>query len=192
MLRPLFHRDFRLLWLGQSVSMFGNALYGIALPFQIIELGGTSAQLGTGFAIFFAAQLIVSLFGGAIVDRVPRRNVILASDITSGAVVGAVATLGILGVLRIPHLYIASAFFGVASSFYAPAMTAILPELIPHDGLVAGNSLRSLAGPSARVLGPVLGGLLVTKSGPPVAFALDSGTFVFSFAVFFLAHPARR
>jgi MFS family permease len=192
MLQPLRHRDFRLLWMGQSVSMFGNAVYGVALPFQILALGGSPVQLGTGFAIFSASQLLVVLVGGALVDRLPRRNVILASDLVSGLVVGAIAVLGLTRVLQITHLYIASAFFGVAFSFYTPAMTAIMPELVPKDVLVAGNSLRSLTGQGARVLGPLLGGLIVTAAGPPIAFALDASSFIFSFLVFLLAHPPRH
>jgi MFS family permease len=192
MLQPLGHRDFRLLWMGQSVSMLGNAVYGVALPFQILALGGSPVQLGTGFAIFSASQLLVVLVGGALVDRLPRRSVILASDLVSGLVVSAIAVLGLTGVLQITHLYVASAFFGVAFSFYTPAMTAIMPELVPKDVLVAGNSLRSLTGQGARVLGPLLGGLIVTAAGPPIAFALDAGSFVFSFLVFLLADPPRR
>src|SRR6202171_5911909 len=172
MLQPLRHRDFRLLWMGQSVSTLGNALYSVALPFQILALGGSPLQLGTGFAIFSTAQLVVIL--------------------VSGLVVGVIATLGATGSLQIPHLYIASAFFGVAFSFYTPAMTAIMPELVPKDVLVAGNSLRSLSAEGARVVGPLLGGVIVAAAGPPVAFALDSGTFIFSFLVFLFAHSPRR
>jgi len=191
-LQPLRHRDFRLLWIGQSVSQVGNALYYVALPFQILALGGSPLQLGIGFTIFSTAQLLVILFGGAIVDRLPRRQVILASDLASGVVVGAVAVLGLTGHLQIAYLYVASAFFGVAFSFYTPAMSAIMPELVPSDVLVAGNALRGLAGQSARVVGPLLGGLVVAKAGPPLAFAIDAATFFFSFVVFFLASPPKR
>lgn len=191
-LQPLRHRDFRLLWVGQSVSQVGNALYYVALPFQILALGGSPLQLGIGFTIFSTAQLVVILFGGAIVDRFPRRPVILASDFASGVVVGVVAVLGLTGHLQIAHLYVASAFFGVAFSFYTPAMSAIMPELVPADVLLAGNALRGLAGQSARVVGPLLGGLVVARAGPPLAFAIDAATFFFSFVVFFLATPPRR
>jgi len=191
-LEPLRHRDFRLLWIGQSVSMLGNALYSVALPFQILGLKGTPLQLGTGFAIYSTSQLLVILFGGAIVDRLPRRRVILTSDLASGVVVGAVAVLGLTGSLQIPHLYAASAFFGIASAFYLPAMSAIMPELVPKDVLVAGNSLRGLSRQSARILGPLVGGFIVSALGPPVAFGLDAASFLISFLVFLLANPPHR
>jgi len=191
-LEPLRHRDFRLLWVGQSVSMLGNALYSVALPFQILQLKGTPLQLGTGFTIYSIAQLVTILFGGAIVDRLPRRRVILASDLISAVVVGAVALLGMTGRLQIAHLYVASAFFGAAFSFYTPAMSAIMPELVPSDVLVPGNALRGLSGQTARVIGPLLGGLIVTAAGPPVAFGLDAASFAISFGVFFFARPPRH
>ena len=88
---PLRHRDFRLLWTGQTVSMVGNFVHGVALPFQILALHGSPLQLGTGFAIFATAQLVTILFGGALVDRLPRRRVILTMDLLSTVVV-AIAT----------------------------------------------------------------------------------------------------
>src|SRR5260370_39580086 len=94
MLAPLRHRDFRLLLFGQTVSIFGNQLSFVALPFQILALKGTALQLGTGFTIFATAQLATVLFGGALVDRLSRRRVILGTDVSSGVVAGAAAWLG--------------------------------------------------------------------------------------------------
>lgn len=191
-LAPLRHRDFRLLFVGQSVSVVGNQMYAIALPFQILALGGSPLQLGTGFTIFAAAQLVTVLFGGALVDRFPRRRVILTMDLLSAVVVALVAGLGLSHRLQIPHLYMLSAFFGATFSFYTPALSAIMPELIPADVLVPGNALRGLSTQSARVVGPLLGGLVVTTWGPPWAFAIDAATFAFSFGIFWSSNQLRR
>ncbi|HSS61250.1 MAG TPA: MFS transporter [Candidatus Limnocylindrales bacterium] len=192
LLAPLRHRDFRLLFIGQAVSMLGNQLYFVALPFQILALGGSPLQLGTGFTLFATAQLVTVLFGGALVDRLPRRLVILSMDLLSAVVVAVVAGLGLSHHLQIPYLFVLSAFFGATSSFYTPALSAILPELIPPDVLVPGNALRGLSTQSARVLGPLLGGVIVTALGPPWAFALDAATFAFSFVVFLYSRPPQR
>ena len=188
---PLRHRDFRLLWTGQTVSTFGNFVYAVALPFQILALGGTPLQLGLGVGISTAATLVFLLFGGAIVDRVPRRHVILASDFASGCVVTVIALLGFTGSLRIEHIYIASAVFGVTLAFFAPAMTAIIPELIPSDVLQAGNALRGLSRQISRVGGPLVGGVIVAAAGPPLAFAIDAATFFASFVALSLARPPK-
>lgn len=189
LLRPLRHRDFRLLWIGQSVSMVGNALYSVALPFQILALGGSAAELGIGFAVYAAAQLLTILFGGAIVDRVARRPIILMCDLSNALVVGAIALLGASGDLRIEHLYLTSAFSGLSASFYLPALSAIVPDLVPKEILIAGNSLRALSRQVARITTPLLGGLLVATAGPPVAFGIDALTFLASFIVFAAARP---
>ena len=191
-LEPLKHRDFRLLWMGQSVSQLGNSLYFIALPFQILKLGGTPLQLGLGFTASSAAQVVAVLFGGALVDRLPRRRVILALDLISTVVVALVAALAIIGRLQIAHIYVAAAFFGATVAFYNPAMNAIMPELVPKDVLVSGNALRSLSRQAARVIGPSIGGILVATAGPPSAFAIDAATFAFSFGVFLLSRPPLR
>jgi MFS family permease len=189
---PLRHRDFRLLWAGQTVSIFGNFIYGVALPFQILGLGGSALQLGIGASIASIAMILSLLVAGALVDRLPRRRVILVSDLISGIVTTAVAVLGLTGTLRIEHLYVASAFFGVAFSFVGPAISAIIPELIPADVLVPGNAVQGLSRQIAQVGGPVVGGAVVALSGAPMAFALDALTFFFSFAAVLLVAPRPR
>jgi len=191
-LEPLRHRDFRLLWTGQTVSSFGNFVYMVAVPFQILALGGSPLQLGLGAAINTGTMLVFLLLGGAIVDRLPRRRIILASDLASGCVVSVVAVLGFAGALRIEHLYVASAFFGMTSAFFMPAMTAIIPELVPADILQSGNAVRGLSRQTARIGGPVIGGLIVAVAGPPLAFAIDAATFFASFAALSRARPPRH
>lgn len=191
-LAPLRHRDFRLLFIGQAVSVAGNQMYTVALPFQILALGGSPLQLGVGFTVFAAAQLLTILFGGALVDRFPRRRVILTMDFLSAVVVAAVAALGLTHHLQIPYLYVMSAFFGATFSFYTPALSAIMPELIPADVLVPGNALRGISSQSSRIVGLLLAGLVVTTWGPPSAFAVDAATFAFSFVVFWFSRPSQR
>src|SRR5260370_2518654 len=154
MLAPLRHRDFRLLLFGQTVSIFGNQLSFVALPFQILALKGTALQLGTGFTIFATAQLATILFGGALVDRLSRRRVILGTDLISGVVVGAVAWLGVAHRLEISPLYILAAFFGATFSFYTPAMQAIMPELVPKEVLVPGHALAARSRQADPLLRP--------------------------------------
>ena len=189
LLEPLRHPDFRLLWTGQAVSVFGNFVFSVALPFQFFALGATPAQLGTGFAIVIGTQLVLLLYGGVIVDRVPRRRVILASDLVSGIVVSAVGGLSLAGALRIEHIYVAAVFFGAAAAFFNPAIGAIVPELVPPDILVQGNALRGISRQGARIVGPAVGGLLVVSAGPGWAFLFDGLTVFVSFGALLLTRP---
>jgi MFS family permease len=132
------------------------------------------------------------LLGGAIADRVPRRRIILASDLASGAVIGAVALLSATRELRLEHLYLASAVLGAARSFFVPAIEALVPEIVPRDVLQAANSIRGLSRQLGLLGGPLIGGLLVAFAGLPVAFGVDALTFFVSFGALWLARPPRR
>jgi MFS family permease len=190
-LHPLRNRDFRLLWTGQTVSIFGNFLHQVAVPFQLLALGASPIQLGIGASISTAMALVLFLFAGAIVDRVPRRRVILTCDLLSGIVVLAIALLSLTGNLRIEYIYIEAAFFGATGAFFMPAMGAIIPELVPADILVQGNTLRSFSRQGARLTGPVIGGLIVASAGPGWAFLADSLTFFVSFLALLAASSTR-
>jgi MFS family permease len=192
LLIPLRHRDFRLLWAGQTVSSFGNNVHSIALPFQLLALGATPLQLGIAVAINTATTVAFLLIGGAIADRLPRRTLIIASDLVGGCVVAVVALLSAAGQLRIEHVYVASVALGAADAFLRPAYNAIIADLVPGDILRAGNAARLLGRSLARIAGPTVGGLAVALGGPALAFGINALTFFFSFATLMFANPSRR
>ena len=189
---PLRHRDFRLLWTGQLVSVLGDMIHSVALPFQLLALGGGAVELGIWSATLSISFLIFSLIGGALSDRFPRRALILAGDLGAGLVVSAVAVLAALGQLRFEHLYVAAALFGAVEAFFLPSLMAIIPELVPGEILQSGNALRAMTRQIGFLVGPVAGGLLVATAGLPFAFAVDGATFFFSFIAFAIARPPRR
>lgn len=188
-LEPLRHRDFRLLWAGQTVSIFGTFIHGVALPFQVLALEGGPLELGLWGAIFSATTLVFILIGGAIADRFPRRRVMLASDIGMAVIVGAVALLSATNSLRLEHLYAEAVFFGAIASFHQPALNAIIPELVPGDVLQSGNAVRGMSRQIALLGGPVVGGLLVAFAGLPAAFGANAVAFVLSFAALLFVRP---
>ncbi len=177
---PLRHRDFRLLWVGQTFTIFGTFVTNVAYPFQILQLGGSAFELGVLVAIYAAVNLAFLLVGGAIADRVSRRMLIIVTESASSLVTGTVAILGMAHVLQIWHLYVTYAYFGAASAFSVPAVGAIIPDLVPEDILVQGNALRGLSRQIARVGAPVVGGILVAAISPAAAFVFDSATFFVS------------
>lgn len=192
LLLPLRHRDFRLLWTGQTVSSFGNNVHSVAMPFQLLALGATPVQLGIAVAINFATSIMFLLVGGAIADRLPRRTLIVASDLVGGCVVAVVALLSATGQLRIEYVYVLSFALGAADAFLRPAYNAIIADLVPRDILRAGNAARLLGRSLARIAGPTLGGLAVVIAGPALAFGINALTFFFSLATLLLARPPRR
>src|SRR5256886_3108057 len=189
---PLRHRDFRLLWLGQTVSVFGNFVHGVALPFQILAIGGGPLEIGLWGAIFSIASIVFLLLGGAVADRVPRRRLILANDLACGIAVAAIAALSATGNLRVGHLYVEAFVFGATHSFFEPALNAIIPELVPPEILQTGNAVRGTSRQIALIGGPIVGGLVIAGAGLPAAFGLDAATFFASFGAVWLARPPRR
>ena len=123
LLVPLRHRDFRLLWTGQTVSSFGNHVQGIAMPFQLLALGASPLQLGIAVALDTLSSVAFLLVGGAVADRVARRTLILASDLVGGCVVATLAFLSATEQLRIEHVYLARIALGAADAFLRPAYT---------------------------------------------------------------------
>jgi DHA3 family tetracycline resistance protein-like MFS transporter len=164
----------------------------VAVPFQLLAIGGSPLQLGITVAIETASAVAFFLLGGAIADRWQRRTLILLSDAVAGVVLAIVALLSVAGALRVEHLYLAAAALGAAEAFLSPAFNAIIAELVPGEILRAGNAARLLSRSAARILGPTVGGLIVAFVSPAAAFGVDALTFLFSFATLLFAHPDKR
>jgi MFS family permease len=192
-LEPLRHRDFRLLWIGQTSSRLGDSAYSVALPLQVLAIGGNPLQLGIVFSLSAVSRIALLLVGGSVVDRLPRRRVLIATDLAEGAIVTVIAVLGFTSRLQVEHLYLAAILFGASGAFFTPALSAIIPELVPSEILISGNALRGFSRQAGTILGPVLAGVLIALSGPPAAFAFDAATFGVSLVALLLisSRPAR-
>lgn len=183
LLDAMRHRDFRLFYAGQSVSFLGDMIFFLAMAWQVLELGGTAATLGFVTGAYMAAQVALLLLGGVLVDRFPRRRLILASDIAQGLLAAGLAALAFTGALTIPVLVVLSLAFGAAAALAMPAMGAFLPETVPVHHLASANSLYQGTRTVAMMLGPLIGGFLVAGPGPAAAFAFDAVTFAASVGV---------
>lgn len=177
---PLRHTPFVWFWLGQSISLVGDRVYSVALPFLVLELGGSAAQIGQVLAAYSVPQLLFLLTGGVLVDRFPRRLTMLVSSSLHALLLGIVLTLMVGGRLALSHLYILSGLFGLLSAFFMPATMSITPQLVPREVLSQANAMRSFASELAGVLGPPLGGVLVTLGNLSLALGFDMVTFVLS------------
>jgi MFS family permease len=180
LLEPLRRRSFRLYWAGQTTSAYGDQVFVIALALQVLGLGGGARELGLVNAAVGSALVLCLLFGGVMVDRLPRRAVMVASDLVRMTVLGYLGVASLTGSLRILSLAAAGVVYGAANAFFWPAKTAVLPELVVREQLMPANSLLSSAYRSSLIFGPGLGGLLVVTAGPGTAFLFDAATFAVS------------
>jgi MFS family permease len=184
LLAPLRHRTFRLLFGGQLVSDLGDWLDFLALIALIVyrwNLGPSAlAALSVAVALPFA---VIAPLSGVWADRLPRKTVMVAADLGRALVVfGLVVAPNLATVLALVFVR------GVFSTFFGPARQATIAAVVPHDDLLAANALSQLSFQLTKILGPVLGGLLLAAVGPRSAFLVNAVTFLVS-AVFIVQLP---
>ena len=175
----LRHRDFRFFFTGQAVSQLGDGVFFLAVAWHALQLGGASG-VGIVVGAFSAAQVALLLVGGLLVDRLPRRRLLIASDVAQGALALGLAASTFAGAATLPLLIVFSAGFGAAQAVAMPALSAVIPDTVPRAHLTSANSLYQGTRTVATVAGPLLGGALVALWGPGAAYAVDGATFAIS------------
>jgi MFS family permease len=179
-LQPLLARNFRLMWLGESVSLLGDQFHYVALSWLTLQLTNSGLALGTVLMVSAIPRLLFMLVGGAVSDRMSPRTLMLVSNALRALLVGVLAGLVALGQAQLWHLYVLAAVFGLIDAFFYPAINAIVPSLVePHD-LGASNALLQGTTQLTLLIGPAASGYLIAAAGTAIAFALNSASFVFA------------
>lgn len=178
----LRQRDFRLLFGGQVVSLFGDGMVTVALAFAVLEAGGSASAIGLVFAARMLPLVGCLLAGGVVADRVSRRAVMVSADLVRLISQAAIATLLIAGAAEIWMIALLAGVTGAATGFFNPACTGLLPVVAAPELLQQANGLRGTAMAAGEILGPAVAGVLVATAGPGWALAIDSATFGISAA----------
>jgi len=176
-LRPLRHRDFRLLIGGQTISWVGNNFYEIAIMWLVLRSTGSTAAMAGVAAVSVIPQLIFAPLAGVVADRVNRRFLALSMDLCRGVVILALPTLAVLHHLAIWQVYITAFVMFTLFTFFIPTRQAILPNIVPDDELPAANALFQMVLSGSLFVGFALGGLVVAWVGVVPALYLDSISF---------------
>jgi MFS family permease len=179
-LRVLGRRDFRLLFLGQGVSVLGDRMVSVALAFAVLEVGGSVSEVGLVLACGVLPLVGSVLIGGVVADRTSRRSVMIAADLVRVASQGATATLLITGDAEVWTLALFAGLTGAGTGFFNPASTGLLPEVVPAEELQPANALRATAVSTGEIVGPLMAGVLVAAAGAGWAMAVDATTFAVS------------
>ncbi|MFA3837610.1 MFS transporter [Streptomyces aureus] len=175
-------RDFRRLWVGQTVSQLGEHTTLVVLPLcAVLTLDAGAGELGVLRAVGQAPILLLSLLVGAWVDRWRTRTVMVLADAGRALVLGAAAAAGLLGALGLPALLVTGFVVGALSVFFDVAYQASLVRLVERDQLVRGNSALEGSRSAAQIAGPALGGALVSLLTAPIAAASGALLFALSF-----------
>jgi hypothetical protein len=177
----LRHRDFVLLWGGQTVSEVGSQVTVLALPLvAIVILQASTFEVGLLSATATSACLLISLPAGVLVDRVSKRRLMVWCDLARLAIIGSVPLAQAAGVLTLAQLYLVALAASVFSVLFAVAYTSYLPVLIDRDQLVDGNGKLQTTESLAQVAGPGLGALLVGLVGAARAMTSDALSYAIS------------
>lgn len=185
-------REFRLLFGGQAVSVLGDRIAVVALAFAVLEIGGSTSQVGLVLAAGALPLVATVLVGGGVGDRASRRTVMVAADLVRVASQGAMAALLIAGAAEVWMLALLAGATGAATGFFSPASTGLLPEVVLAEQLQPANALRASAAATGEILGPAVGGALVAAAGAGWAMGVDAATFAASAACLALLRPPPR
>nr|WP_055616676.1 MFS transporter [Streptomyces phaeochromogenes] len=171
-------RNYRLFFTGQVVSNTGTWMQRIAQDWLVLSLTGSSAAVGFTTALQFLPMLLFGLYGGVLVDRLPKRPTLLATQTAMGLTGLALAFLTISGHVQVWHVYVAAFAVGLATVIDNPARQSFVSEMVGPDQLQNAVSLNSANFQSARLVGPAVAGLLITSVGTGWAFLLNGLSFV--------------
>jgi DHA3 family tetracycline resistance protein-like MFS transporter len=180
-LQPFAIRDFRFLWAGMTVSLFGDGLFFVSLAWQAYELTDSPGEVALIGLAWTGPMVALLLVGGVISDRFERRRVLIVSDAIRAGAMLALGLLAVGGHIEIWHLVVGVAVYGVGDALFPSAFNALVPQLVPAGQLVQANAVDQLVRPlMLQMIGPAVGGVIVAAAGAGTAFLVDAGTFVLS------------
>ena len=179
-LRPMRHREYRLLVVGQSVSFLGSMVTYVAVPYQVFQLTDSSLAVGLVGVVQMVAILALAFLGGALADAADRRRLVRLAE--AGQLLCSVALLVNASLDRPPVwpvFLLAGAIAGLGA-IQRPALQGIVPRLVERDELTAAGAIDALVRTVGMIGGPAFAGLLLAGPGLEVAYALDAATFAVS------------
>jgi MFS family permease len=178
------HPDFVKLWSAETVSQFGTQFTQLALPLVAIDVLHVSAfKVASLTTVEFLPFLLVSLPAGVWVDRLRRRPILVAGDVTRALLLASIPVAHVFGALTIWQLYAVGFFVGIATVFFDVSYQSYLPAIVEREQLIDGNAKLEISRAAAQLGGPGLAGVVVNALKAPAAIAFDAVSFVGS-AVF--------
>ncbi|MFL5968495.1 MAG: MFS transporter [Gaiellaceae bacterium] len=188
-LEALRHRDFRLLWSGQTVSQIGDAAFIVALGWRAFTLTHQTSSLGIVLMVEALGLVATLLVGGVLADRYSRKLLLVGSDLARAVVIAALAAVDASGHLTFGALIVFVALHGLASGLFQPAFGGIVPLLVDDPSLGSANALVGVSRQAAFIVGPALAGAVYGLAGSAAIFAADAASFVVSAAFLLFARP---
>lgn len=180
----LLTRNFLLLWHGQLVSRVGNQAFLIATALYVLEVTGSATLVAGAMMASTIPLVLLAPIGGTVADRRSRRSILVWSDALRATATGAAAVFVLSSPdLRHEHVVVlvaVAAFNGVMNALFAPALQALVPDLVPEERLAAANSFNQMSAQGSTLVGQAAGGVLYVICGPAGLLLIDAGSFVYA------------
>ena len=174
----LRHRNYRLFWFGQMISLIGTWMQTTGLAWLVLLLTHSAWQLGLVGAIQFLPVLLFAIFGGVLADRWPKRNMLLVTQSTAMVLAALLWGLIITNQIQMWEVYVLALLLGLTNSLDMPARQAFVVEMVGREDLPNAVALNSSSFNLARILGPGIAGLIIAISGVTSLFLLNAISFI--------------
>lgn len=184
------NRDYLFLFLGQVVSFLGSMITYVAIPVQIYDLTKSPLMVGLVGTVQLVPLLLFGLLGGSVADRMDRRKLLIFSELILALGALALVWNASLPQPSVAAIFVVTALMQAANGFHRPAMDALTQKLVAVEDLPAVSALGSLRYGLGSVLGPAIGGLLITAGGAKFAYIVDFATFLISLVALSLMRRA--
>lgn len=174
----LRHRNFRLFWFGQLISLIGTWMQNMALGWLVLQLTDSAFLLGVVSAMQFLPLLLLSLLAGAVADRLPKRRMLIFTQSGSLVLALILGLLVLFKVVRYWEVLVLATLLGIINAFDTPTRQSFVVELSGRKDLMNAIVLNSSAFNAARVVGPALAGLAIGRLGMATCFLINAGSFL--------------
>lgn len=174
----LYHRDFRLFWFGQLISLSGTWMHSVAQGWLVYSLTKSPFYLGIVATAASLPILLFTLLGGIVADRFRKRNLIILTQVLSIAPPLMLGILTDFNIITIWEVILFAAFLGTVNAFDMPARQSFLIEMVGKEHLLNAIALNSAAFNGARMIGPVVAGFVIVYLGLPACFYLNAISFI--------------
>jgi MFS family permease len=182
--------QYRLLFGSQVLSVLGDRVTSVALPFAVLAVGGGVRDVALTSTAQFLPFVLLAVPAGVWADRWDRKRILISSDLVRLVTQTVAAVLLLSGTAEVAHLAVLAAVFGSADAFFAPAFSGLLPTTVSPGNLQPANALRGLSFSLANVAGPVVAGVLIGfAGGPGAALVFDAATFLVSVVLLLPLRP---
>jgi len=178
LLRALKHRNYRLFFAGQLISLIGTWMQTVAQSWLIYRLTGSTILLGlVGFASQFPVFLFAPL-GGAVADRYPRHRLLVLTQSLAMILAMILALLTLSGAIKVSEIFVLATLLGIVNAFDIPTRQSFIVEIVGRDDLSNAIALNSSMFNGARIIGPAIAGIMVAAVGEGWCFLINALSFI--------------